>query len=59
MIQSLRGMKDILDNDSKLFTYFCENAAKIARNYSFEYIETPILEETALLKEVLEKALIL
>lgn len=50
MIQSLRGMKDILDNDSKLFTYFCENAAKIARNYGFEYIETPILEETALFK---------
>ncbi len=49
-IQSLRGMKDILANDSKLFTYFCENASKIAKNYGFEYIETPILEETALFK---------
>ncbi len=49
-IQSLRGMKDILANDSKLFTYFCHNASKIARNYGFEYIETPILEETSLFK---------
>ena len=50
MIQSLRGMKDILDNDSELFTYFIENASKIAKNYGFNYIETPLLEETALFK---------
>lgn len=49
-IQSLRGMNDILGNDSKLFTYFVENASKIAKNYGFTYIETPILEETALFK---------
>lgn len=49
-IQSLRGMKDILNEDSKLFTYFVENASKIAKNYGFSYIETPILEETALFK---------
>ncbi|RXK01080.1 histidine--tRNA ligase [Arcobacter sp. CECT 8986] len=50
VIQSLRGMKDISNEESKLFTYFCENAAKIAKNYGFEYIETPILEETSLFK---------
>ncbi|MDY0327733.1 MAG: histidine--tRNA ligase [Arcobacteraceae bacterium] len=49
-IQSLRGMKDIIDDDSKLFTYFIENASKIARNYGFSYIQTPLLEETALFK---------
>ncbi|QKF82295.1 histidine--tRNA ligase [Halarcobacter ebronensis] len=49
-IQSLRGMNDILGNDSELFTYFIENASKIAKNYGFTYIETPILEETALFK---------
>ena len=49
-IQSLRGMKDSVNNASDLFTYFCENAAKIARNYGFSYIETPLLEETALFK---------
>ncbi|XPV69927.1 MAG: histidine--tRNA ligase [Halarcobacter sp.] len=49
-IQSLRGMNDILGNDSKLFTYFVDNASRIAKNYGFEYLETPILEETALFK---------
>jgi histidyl-tRNA synthetase len=49
-IQSLRGMNDILGNDSELFTYFIENASKIAKNYGFTYLETPILEETALFK---------
>jgi len=47
-IQSLRGMKDIIGNDSELFTYFIENCAKIASRYGYNYIETPILEETAL-----------
>jgi len=49
-IQSLRGMKDIIDNDSELFTYFVENCANIAKKYGYNYIETPILEETALFK---------
>ena len=49
-IQSLRGMNDILDNESELFTYFIENCSRIAKNYGFSYIETPILEETALFK---------
>ncbi len=49
-IQSLRGMKDILNEESELFTYFIENASRIAKNYGFSYLETPILEETALFK---------
>jgi histidyl-tRNA synthetase len=49
-IQSLRGMKDIVNEDSELFTYFIENASRIARNYGFSYMETPLLEETALFK---------
>ena len=49
-IQSLRGMKDIVGSDSELFTYFIENASKIAQKYGFSYIETPLLEETALFK---------
>jgi len=49
-IQSLRGMKDILSQESASFTYFSENAARIAKNYGFSYLETPILEETALFK---------
>ena len=50
MIQSLRGMKDIMDNESELFTYFIDNASKIASKYGFSYLKTPILEETALFK---------
>ncbi|RXJ87075.1 histidine--tRNA ligase [Arcobacter sp. CECT 8985] len=50
VIQSLRGMNDLTNEQSKLFTYFCENAAKIVKNYGFEYIETPILEKTSLFK---------
>ena len=49
-IQSLRGMKDIIDRDSELFTYFVENCSNIAKKYGYSYIETPILEETALFK---------
>lgn len=49
-IQSLRGMKDLVDKESDLFVYFTQNAAKIAQNYGFSYIETPILEETNLFK---------
>jgi len=49
-IQSLRGMNDILGNDSELFTYFIDNASRIAKNYGYTYMETPILEETALFK---------
>jgi len=49
-IQSLRGMQDIVNEDSVLFTYFIENASKIAKKYGFSYIKTPLLEETALFK---------
>ncbi|MDC7244177.1 MAG: histidine--tRNA ligase [Sphaerochaetaceae bacterium] len=49
-IQSLRGMKDILNDESKLFNYFIETCSEIAKRYGFTYIETPLLEETALFK---------
>ena len=49
-IQSLRGMKDIMDDDSVLYSYFIKHASLIAKNYGFSYIQTPILEETALFK---------
>ena len=51
MIKSLRGMNDILnENDYKRFTYFIQTATQVAQNYGFHFIETPILEETALFK---------
>ncbi len=50
MIQALRGMKDLLSPISEKYIYFVENCSRIAKNYGYEYIETPILEETALFK---------
>ncbi len=50
MINALRGMKDILSPENEKYIYFLENSARLAKNYGFEYIETPILEETMLFK---------
>ena len=51
MVKSLRGMNDILnENDYKRYTYFIDTATQIAQKYGFHFIETPILEETALFK---------
>jgi len=50
MIKSLRGMNDILSEDYERYTYFINTATKIAQNYGFHFIETPLLEETALFK---------
>jgi histidyl-tRNA synthetase len=43
-------MNDILSEDYERFTYFIDTATKIAQNYGFHFIETPLLEETALFK---------
>ncbi len=50
MIKSLRGMNDILSEDYERFTYFINLATDIAQRYGFHFIETPLLEETALFK---------
>ena len=50
MIRSLRGMNDMLPPDNARFEYFLETATAIARRYGFTYVETPLLEETALFK---------
>ncbi len=47
MIKALRGMKDIED---KRFLKIFDTARNIAKNYGFDYIETPVLEETSLFK---------
>ena len=50
MINPLRGMKDLTFEDSQRFNYIIEKASTIAKRYGYGYIETPILEETALFK---------
>jgi histidyl-tRNA synthetase len=50
LIQSLRGMNDVLHKTSEKFEYIIETATEVAKNYGFSQIETPLLEETALFK---------
>ncbi|EQB40347.1 histidyl-tRNA synthase [Sulfurimonas hongkongensis] len=50
MIKSLRGMNDIMSEDYQRFTHFIETATSIAKRYGYHFIETPLLEETALFK---------
>ncbi len=50
MISSLRGMNDILSEDYERFTYFISTATMVAQRYGFHFIQTPLLEETALFK---------
>ena len=50
MINPLRGMKDLMFEDSQRFVYIVTTASKVAKRYGYGYIETPILEETALFK---------
>ena len=50
MIKPLRGMKDLAFEDAKKFNFFIDIASDIAKNYGYSYVETPILEDTALFK---------
>ena len=50
MIKPLRGMKDLAFEDAKRFEYFIKTASDVAKNYGYKYLETPLLEETALFK---------
>ncbi|MEA2048897.1 MAG: histidine--tRNA ligase [Campylobacterota bacterium] len=50
MINPLRGMKDLTFDESQRFIHIVHTATQIAKKYGYGYIETPILEETALFK---------
>ncbi len=50
MIKPLRGMKDLMFDEARRFEYIVATASEIARRYGYSYVETPILEETALFK---------
>jgi histidyl-tRNA synthetase len=43
-------MNDILSEDYERFTYFINRATAVAQKYGFHFIQTPLLEETALFK---------
>ena len=50
MINPLRGMRDLTFEDSERYVYIITTAIEIAKRYGYGYIETPILEETALFR---------
>ena len=50
MINPLRGMKDLTFEESERFEHIINTASSIVKRYGYGYIETPILEETALFK---------
>jgi len=50
MINALRGMKDLTFEESQRYIHIVTTAAAIAKKYGYHYIETPILEETALFR---------
>ncbi len=50
MINGLRGMKDTLGDEADVYGFVIETCVRIAKNHGFEFIQTPILEETALFK---------
>lgn len=50
MINALRGMKDLLENDGKLYKFIIDTCEAVVKNYGYEFCEVPKLEETALFK---------
>ena len=50
MIKALRGMNDLFDEKAKLYTKIVQICEQVAKNYGYEFIETPKLEEMALFK---------
>lgn len=50
MIKALRGMNDLFDEKANLYTKIVQICEEVAKNYGYEFIETPKLEETALFK---------
>ena len=50
MLKSLRGMNDSMGESSQKYEYFIKNVSDIVKNYGYEFIQTPHLEESALFK---------
>lgn len=50
MISALKGMKDLLSIEARLYERVIKACESVARNYGFEFIATPHLELSALFK---------
>jgi histidyl-tRNA synthetase len=52
-LQPLRGMKDILPNEQKIFSSICETARKLGLQYGFEEMSVPIVEASQVYQRTL------
>ncbi len=50
MISALKGMKDVLGSQARLYERIIKACESVAKNYGFEFINTPHLEFTTLFK---------
>ncbi len=50
MISALRGMKDVLPPQSGLYERIIKICEKVAKNYGYEFVLSPHLEQTALFR---------
>lgn len=56
LIKAVRGTKDILGEDALKYSYVSEIAKELFENYGYQYIKTPIFEETDLFKRGIGEA---
>lgn len=56
LIKAIRGTKDILGEDALKYIYVSEVTQRFFENYGYQYIKTPIFEETDLFKRGIGEA---
>jgi histidyl-tRNA synthetase len=49
----LSGMKDALPNDDRFWLYLLQNIFEIAQDYTFQYVDTPLMERPELYSHTL------
>ena len=56
LIKAVRGTKDIIGEEAKKYIYISNVAQKMFENYSYNFVKTPIFEETELFKRGIGEA---
>ena len=56
LIKAVRGTKDIVGEEAKKYVYISNVAQKMFENYGYNFVKTPIFEETELFKRGIGEA---
>lgn len=56
LIKAVRGTKDIIGEEAKKYVYISNVAQKMFENYGYNFVKTPIFEETELFKRGIGEA---